>query len=138
MAIDFKSYLATQIVSEKQTVSYRNVSRTLKVHANSAKRMLYDFWEKENKKKPGSVYATYLVAGVKRYDAKLVLKNGDADRMDEDEPAPSSPPLPTSSMMDLSQRTEQIDDKEDIPVKTISLVREEDLQCKPRIHTLHA
>ena len=41
--VPFKKYLATEILSEQRTVSYRNVSRALKVHVTAAKCMLYEF-----------------------------------------------------------------------------------------------
>lgn len=129
MAPDFKSYLATQIVAEKQTVSYRNVARALKVHVNSAKCMLYEFWEKENKKKAGSIYATYLIAGTKEQASNPPVTNGKAKHDDEDVPMPSSPPPFTSSMIEPSQQSQHVAERETIPIKSITLVREEELEC---------
>ena len=129
MAPDFGSYLATEIVSEKRSVTYRNVSRALKVHVNAAKCMLFEFYEKENKKRPESIYATYLIAGTKKRVTPPDIANGTKDD-DEDEPMPSSPPPFTSSMLDPSQQTNQIEESPLIAVKTVSLVREEMLNGK--------
>lgn len=129
MAPDFGSYLATEIVSEKRSITYRNVSRALKVHVNAAKCMLFEFYEKENKKRPESIYATYLVAGTKKQVTSPDVAHG-IKNDDEDEPMPSSPPPFTSSMLDPSQQMNQIEESPPIAVKTISLVREEMLNGK--------
>lgn len=135
MAPDYRTYLTTEILSEKRTLSYRNVARALKVHVNAAKCMLYDYYETENKKRPESLYATYLLAGVKRRPQGAATTNGKVNGhiRDEDEPMPSSPPPFTSSVMDPSQDSHPgSPDVPPVPVKTIILVREEDLEG--RIH----
>ncbi|KIW38849.1 uncharacterized protein PV06_08679 [Exophiala oligosperma] len=147
MSSDFKKYLATEVLSEQRTVSYRNVSRALKVHVNAAKCMLYEFYGFQNEKKPGSVYATYLLSGVKKRQQSPLKANGalDGDHKQEqqrqeqefeDEPIPSSPPPFTSSMLEPSQQsdkqpTEEGEEREQSPqvrVRTITLVREESLK----------
>lgn len=147
MSSDFKKYLATEVLSEQRTVSYRNVSRALKVHVNAAKRMLYEFYGFQNEKKPGSVYATYLLSGVKKRQQSPLKDNGalngdhkqEQQRQEqefEDEPIPSSPPPFTSSMLEPSQQsdkqpTEEGEEREQSPqvrVRTITLVREESLK----------
>jgi len=140
---DFKTYLATEVVSEQRTISYRNVSRALQVHVNAAKCMLYEFYEQENKRKPGSIYATYLIAGIKRRDPILTGENGTAkattnggdSHLDEDEEMlPSSPPPFTSSMLEPSQQSSDAghgddgDDRNQAPTRTVTLVREEALE----------
>lgn len=126
MSTDFKKYLATEILSEQRTLSYRNLARAQKVHANAAKCMLYEFYETQTKRKPGSLYATYLIAGVKKEgkSAQAGITNG--VHHDEDEPMPSSPPPFTSSMLDPSQQ--EIEGGPSIPKKTITLAREEALE----------
>lgn len=126
MAPDYQGYLATEIVSEQNTISYRNLSRALKVHCNAAKCMLFEFHQKENKKRAGSVYATYLLAGTKK--VQLIHGHGDSKTTNGDVPMPSSPPLPPSSMPAASQATEQLTESSPVPVKTISLCREDDLE----------
>lgn len=131
MAPDFKTFLATEVISEQKTVSYRNVSRALKVHVNAAKCMLYDFYEKENKKKSGSIYATYVIAGRKSVrdlhepDSHGQATNGDV-------PMPSSPPPIPSSMPEASQRTEVLEERYQVPIKSITLCREEQLEAVKR------
>lgn len=93
--------------------------------------MLYDFHKRENSKKASSVHATYLVSGVRK-PAEIPSSgptqnemNGDMD-VDGDVP-PSSPPM-SSSMPAASQ--EQNGYTDEVPVFSITLVREEDLGGK--------
>ncbi|KAF2672378.1 hypothetical protein BT63DRAFT_411653 [Microthyrium microscopicum] len=62
----YNTYLATQVLSEGQIVTYRSLSRALKVHVTLAKQMLYAFHAKESAKDPESISATYLLSGVLR------------------------------------------------------------------------
>lgn len=112
---EFKSYLAEELVASRNTVSYRLLARTLKVHVNAAKCMLYEYHEAQNKRKPGSVYATYMLAGTKK---QAPQPNG--KEVDVDASMRSSPPA--SSVVQSSQQR-----GEDINVKTVTLVREENL-----------
>jgi DNA polymerase delta subunit 3 len=126
-----RTYLATQLYSEQATVSYRTVARALKVHVNTAKRILYEFHTHENGKKPNSVHATYLLAGTKNINEQAVAANGYVNGTGvDDEPMPSSPPPFTSSMLQSSQQDGdgQQSQSEVVPVKTITLVREESLE----------
>jgi DNA polymerase delta subunit 3 len=124
MASSYRQHLAEQVIAEQQIVSYRTVARDLKVHVNSAKRMLYDFHAHENAKRPGSVHATYLLVGLKRTGDKTLSQNGTEY---QDEPVPSSPPPFTSSMLQPSQPNGNDADLALPPVRTITLVREEAL-----------
>ncbi|KAK6008028.1 hypothetical protein QM012_004842 [Aureobasidium pullulans] len=63
MANDYVQFLSANVLNDGQTVSYRTLSRALRVHNNLAKQMLYDFHRSQNKKQPNSVHATYLVTG---------------------------------------------------------------------------
>ena len=129
MAPDFKTFLATEVISEGRTISYRNLSRALKVHVNAAKCMLFEFYEKENKKRSGSVYAIYLLSGKKRKDVLADGNDATPKATNGDVPMPSSPPpFPSSSMPGASQATEQLEERYQISVKTITLCRQEQLQ----------
>lgn len=134
MTEDFKKYLATEILSEQRTISYRHVSRALKVHVNAAKCMLYDFYQFQNDKKPGSIYATYLLSGTKRKPSLGAATNGTGNKhkhdFDIDEHIPSSPPPFTSSMLEPSQQSSQAEEDETphVAVRTITLVREDALE----------
>ncbi|CAK3989976.1 DNA polymerase delta subunit 3-like [Lecanosticta acicola] len=121
MAQDYSEYLAVNVLNEQQYVSYRNLSRALKVHCNLAKQMLYDFHHKQNSKKPGSVHATYIITGTKR----AVQQANGVQSQDDDEDAvmQSSPPLPSSSMPKPEEEPEQA-----VPVKSIMLVKEEHME----------
>ncbi|ROT41853.1 hypothetical protein SODALDRAFT_347001 [Sodiomyces alkalinus F11] len=63
---DYKKYLAERLFTEDKMVTYRTLSRALKVHVNVAKAMLYDFHRWQNAMTHGKVHATYLVYGTKK------------------------------------------------------------------------
>jgi len=90
-----------------------------KVSANAV-RMLYDFHQKQNAKKPGSIHATYLLSGTKRPE-DLVPLNGDAKKDGEDDYMQSSPFM-SSSMPQPEDGTGESS------VLSITLAREEDLE----------
>ncbi|KAF1846787.1 uncharacterized protein K460DRAFT_367533 [Cucurbitaria berberidis CBS 394.84] len=115
---EYKDYLAARVLTENKPVTYRLLSRALKVNVNVAKWMLFDFQQKQNAKKPNSVHATYLISGTKR---RTQHTNGVNDRDGMDTAMRSSPFM--SSMPEAEERTEE-------PVKTttIALVREEELE----------
>jgi DNA polymerase delta subunit 3 len=128
MAVHYKTHLASELVSAQKTVSYRTLARSLKVHVNAAKCMLYEFYEDQRKRKPGSIYATYLLSGTKK-DAPASQAGPVTNGKDHPEvPPPSSPPIPSSSMVDPSQQERVPSAEVEIKVKTITLVREENLE----------
>ncbi|TGJ83640.1 hypothetical protein E0Z10_g5129 [Xylaria hypoxylon] len=67
---DYKQYLAQKILTEDQVVTYRFLSRALKVHVNTAKEMLYSFHKWQNDKRPGTLHATYIIYGSKSRPVK--------------------------------------------------------------------
>ena len=88
--------------------------------------MLYDFHQKQNAKKPGSVHATYLLTGKKRpkpsqYTNGTLSQDG-ADSFMQSAPFTSSIPEPEEA---TEEATEEV-----IPVTSIILVKEEDLEGK--------
>ncbi|KAL0471893.1 DNA polymerase subunit Cdc27 [Neurospora intermedia] len=105
---DYKTYLAENILSEDKVVTYRLLSRALRVHPNVAKQMLHDFHKTQSSKKPGTVYATYLLYGIKKS-----VQNHNGNAMDIDLP---------SSLPDA----DPVDDEE-VPSYTLVLVQEERL-----------
>ena len=129
---DFKKYLTTEILSEQRTVTYRLLARALRVHVNAAKCMLYEFYEEEIRRKPGSVYVTYLISGVKKGEAVPQSNgvNGHNVESQDDAMPPSSPPPFTSSMLDPSEPGSQHPPTSQAvhsAAKAITLVREEQL-----------
>ncbi|KAL8942289.1 MAG: hypothetical protein Q9216_001762 [Gyalolechia sp. 2 TL-2023] len=103
-------------------VSYRQLSRELKISNSIAKRMLSHFYQQQNTKKPGSVCAVYILSGVL---------------------APMSPtisaPIPTrdgedvfmqSSSLISSSMAQREDEEEPEAVRSIVMCREEDLEGK--------
>ena len=120
-------------------VTYRALSRALKVHANRAKqcviqcfwirgqlmnfdcRLLFEFHSKENAKKPQSVHATYIISGIQK-PPEPPATNGHA-KDDEDEVMQSSPYLPSSM-------PNQDAPSDSLRIASIILAREEDLECR--------
>jgi DNA polymerase delta subunit 3 len=81
--------------------------------------MLFEFHQKQNQRKPGSVYATYLLAGVRRPDppnSNAMNGNDGTDVPMSDSPFPSS-------AVPVQEVTENR-----IPTTSILLVREGDLE----------
>ncbi|KAF7193712.1 DNA polymerase delta subunit 3, partial [Pseudocercospora fuligena] len=136
MSQDYNEYLAVNVVNEQQYVTYRNLSRALKVHSNAAKQMLYEFHRKQNSKKPGSVHATYLLAGTKRSRLHSHTDTNtegahsqERNDQDGDVPMNSSPPMPSSSFRqpDVEQNGNG-STRDVVPIKSVMLVREEHLE----------
>lgn len=84
--------------------------------------MLFEFHQKQNAKKPGSVHATYLITGT-RLPSKPQHSINTESQDGEDAVMQSSPPIPNSSAPQAPE-----DDIEPIPVRSILLVKEEHLQ----------
>lgn len=105
---DYKQYLAQKILTEDQVVTYRLLSRALKVHVNIAKEMLYDFHKWQNDKRPGTLHATYIIYGTK---SKPVRQDEDVEMTD-------------------SQASEGVDApfSDLVPTYTLSLVKQEQLE----------
>ncbi|EGP84757.1 uncharacterized protein MYCGRDRAFT_87430 [Zymoseptoria tritici IPO323] len=122
MAQDYNEYLAVQVLNEQQFISYRNLSRALKVHSNLAKQMLFDFHRKQNSKKPGSVHATYILSGTKTI-AQTSPVQSQSQQDGDDSILQSSPLLPSSSMQPQDHESEAI-----VRMHSVMLVREEHLE----------
>lgn len=91
---------------------------------DSQTRMLYDFHQNENSKKPSSVNATYVLTGVPKPTepaANGAAVNGNSN--DDDDLMPSSPYI-SSSMPNQDDAIDQVS------VSSVLLAREEDLQGK--------
>ncbi|THX65287.1 hypothetical protein D6D11_00547 [Aureobasidium pullulans] len=96
MASDYIEYLSANVLNDGQTVSYRTLSRALRVHSNLAKQMLYDFHHSQNSKKPTTLHATYLITGRKtisleQAEDKAVESQHGPEKTMRSSPAPSSP-----------------------------------------------
>ncbi|KAE8134411.1 DNA polymerase subunit Cdc27 [Aspergillus pseudotamarii] len=117
---DYKRYLAENVLNERRTVTFRSLSRALRVHSTLAKQMLYDFHRNENSKRPQSVNATYIVTGVQKAPAPATNGhiNGEENGGDV---FPSSPYL-SSSMPNQDSVPDTV------PTASVLLVREEDLE----------
>ncbi|RDA92199.1 hypothetical protein CP533_5590 [Ophiocordyceps camponoti-saundersi (nom. inval.)] len=64
-------FLADRLLSQERPITYRELSRALNVHVNTAKGLLYDFNKNQNAKRAGSIHATYLLSGVKSLKAPV-------------------------------------------------------------------
>ncbi|KAF4155453.1 hypothetical protein CNMCM6936_009031 [Aspergillus lentulus] len=93
---DYRKYLAENVLNERRTVTYRSLGRALKVHGNLAKQMLYDFHHTENKKKPQSVNATYIITGTRKPQEKDTSGVHTENHDDGDDAMQGSPFLPSS------------------------------------------
>ncbi|KAJ4174540.1 CDC27 protein [Fusarium falciforme] len=102
---EHRKFLADRLLSEERPITYRVLSRALDVHVNTAKEMLYDFHKYQNASRANSVYATYLVYGIRSSDNQE--SDGDVEM------ASSAPENETFS--------------ETVPVTTMTLAREEEL-----------
>ncbi|KAJ5900708.1 uncharacterized protein N7473_004778 [Penicillium subrubescens] len=116
--MDATRFLAENVLNERRTVTYRSLSRALKVHAHRAKQILFEFHRIENAKKPQSVHATYLISGIQN-PPEPPATNGHAN--DEDAIMQSSPYLP-SSMPNQEVTSDQV------RIASVIIAREEDLE----------
>ncbi|KAJ5497335.1 hypothetical protein N7463_009322 [Penicillium fimorum] len=116
--MDSKLYLAENVLNERRPVTYRLLSRALKLHANRAKHILFEFHRNENAKKPQTVHATYVISGIQKAPDQAPT-NGHADNGDD--MMESSPYLPSSM-------PNQDTDSDSIRTTSIVLAREEDLE----------
>ncbi|KFX93789.1 hypothetical protein V490_04678 [Pseudogymnoascus sp. VKM F-3557] len=121
MASDYGTYLAANILNEDRIVTYRLLSRALKVHVNIAKEMLFDFHQQQNRKKPGTVHASYLIAGKKLTTDQPKAHHGEG--ADADAGYMASSPLFRSTPQDHA-----LELNGDIPTLSVTLVREGDLE----------
>ena len=88
--------------------------------------MLFDFYNNENSKKPGSIHAIYLLSGIRTITPSQGSSNNEpADG--EDVPMQSSPFMASSAV--------QQDGEEEEPsaCKSIILCREEDLEGQDNV-----
>ncbi|KAB8077039.1 hypothetical protein BDV29DRAFT_168990 [Aspergillus leporis] len=119
---DYKRYLAENVLSERRTVTYRSLSRALRVHSTLAKQMLYGFHHNENGKKPQSVNATYIVTGVQKAPAPAAANAHNKGEGNNGGDFPTSSPYLGSSMPN------QDDIPDTVTTASVLLVREEDLE----------
>ncbi|KAL2157485.1 hypothetical protein VTH06DRAFT_6036 [Thermothelomyces fergusii] len=108
----YQKFLVENVLAEDKVITYRLLSRALKIHVNTAKQMLYEFHRNQNAKRPGAVYATYLIYGTKRALDKA--------------PAPQHGNDGDVEMASSAPETESPD--EVVPTLTLSLVPEEQLK----------
>ncbi|KAH6668669.1 DNA polymerase subunit Cdc27 [Plectosphaerella plurivora] len=73
---EYKKYLAERLFTEDKMVTYRTLSRALKVHVNAAKAMLYEFHSWQNSIAAGKVHATYIILGTRK---PTVQSDGDVE-----------------------------------------------------------
>ncbi|KAK9369794.1 DNA polymerase subunit Cdc27 [Lipomyces kononenkoae] len=108
----YSTFLATRIVHSQEAITYRLLSRELKIHTALAKRYLYAFHCSSKSIYPDKVHATYLISGQKR---PATTASGDVLMSDV-----SSPP---STLPDTDVAVE-----EEIVQTAFELVPEEELE----------
>ncbi|KAH7035794.1 DNA polymerase subunit Cdc27 [Microdochium trichocladiopsis] len=106
---DYRQYLAQQVLTEDKLVTYRVLSRALKIHVNIAKEMLFEFHKWQNDKRPGSLHATYLIYGINKPTHD---EDGDVDM--------------TSSQ--TSEDYPSVRYSDEVHTETLALAREEQLE----------
>lgn len=82
--------------------------------------MLYEFYQHQNSKKPGSVHATYLVSGISNYETSS--SNGKLGQEDDGDTHMQSSPFMSSSILPEDKSETQVSEQ------LITLVREENLE----------
>ncbi|KAF2834414.1 hypothetical protein M501DRAFT_1047003 [Patellaria atrata CBS 101060] len=118
MADKAREYLAINVLNENGTVSYRILSRALKVHVNLAKQLLFDFYHEQNAKSSNSISATYLITGT-RHQRDIFQSNRIIGHEGESGIPQSSPFQSSIAGQDTA---------EDImPITSVVLAREDDL-----------
>ncbi len=92
--------------------------------------MLYEFHRKQNGKRPGSVHATYLIAGTRRGETSSQQTNGTHSQRDGDDTVMQSSPLlaPSSSIPMPSQDEVPEAEPKPVHIRSIMLVKQEDLE----------
>ncbi|KAL8916506.1 MAG: hypothetical protein Q9208_008484 [Pyrenodesmia sp. 3 TL-2023] len=120
MTPDYKTTLAQQVLNDGHVISYRQLSRELKVHGNVAKRMLFHFHKQQNSKRPGSIHAIYLLSGLAATTAPAIP--GQSASADGEDSYMQSSPFMSSSI------PQKDGDEEPLSVKYIAMCREEDLE----------
>ncbi|KAG8527465.1 uncharacterized protein KY384_007617 [Bacidia gigantensis] len=107
---DYKAYLAVHVINEE---------KIMKVTNNAAKRMLYDFHSNQNKRKPNSVHACYIIDGFLKREPQPAVDGKEDDG--EDVHMQSSPFISSS----MPQNDAEV---ANIQTRTIMLVKEEHMQ----------
>ncbi|TGZ84804.1 hypothetical protein EX30DRAFT_337272 [Ascodesmis nigricans] len=122
----YEEYLFDEVVLNQKIVTYRLLSRHLKIHAQLAKEMLYNFYITQNKKHPNSVHTTYLLTGVLRPSPPSPKPTAlEAPKQDEDTIMASSP-FDTAPQ---AQPQSHPDGKNEIPLmRTVIVVPQEKLE----------
>ncbi|KAK6544584.1 hypothetical protein TWF694_001272 [Orbilia ellipsospora] len=114
MSTDYTSFLAARVLNDGKLITYRLLSRELKIHVNKAKEYLAEFHESENKKQKGACHATYIVTGIPKPLVSIQPKvDKDQDTYMESSPAPGAT---------------QNDEEEIVKVTTVIMVAEEQLE----------
>ncbi|PHH65270.1 hypothetical protein CDD80_1022 [Ophiocordyceps camponoti-rufipedis] len=90
-----QKFLADRLLSQERPITYRELSRALDLHVNTAKGLLYEFHERQNALRAGSVHATYLLAGVKA--SKAPQEDADVG-LSSSAPEPPTEPLPIQTV----------------------------------------
>ncbi|ODQ53955.1 hypothetical protein SAICODRAFT_24725 [Saitoella complicata NRRL Y-17804] len=109
--------LSGRIGVDEKIVTYRLLSRELKVHVNTAKQLLFEYYQ-SCKTSSKSIHATYVITGLRQPKADPVVKN-EVDQNGDTEMDDAEPEFQTqTSLYEAGQL-----------VKTICVVPEEKLEA---------
>ncbi|KAF4555611.1 DNA polymerase subunit Cdc27-like protein [Elsinoe fawcettii] len=117
---DYNEYLAIHVLNESQTISYRQLSRALKIHSSVAKQCLYDFHTKQNRKHAASIHASYLLTGLRNPPSSQTNHDGDND-------VPMSSPY-QSSQPSITQNETQSTSAPAPPTRVVLMASEAELE----------
>ncbi|KAH0547723.1 hypothetical protein FGG08_000213 [Glutinoglossum americanum] len=127
MTAKYKEYLASAITNDGSIITYRALSRALKIHVNVAKELLYEFHRQQSSKDPASIHATYLLTGIRRASNTDAAAHGEDTRMAQDDYTQSSPFI--SSSIPTHEATD-----DNIFIKSVMLVHENELESAKSLY----
>ncbi|KAH0558777.1 hypothetical protein GP486_004581 [Trichoglossum hirsutum] len=127
MAAKYKEYLASAIICDHSIVTYRALSRALKIHVNTAKELLYEFHRERSSKEPGSIHATYLLTGIRQTSGEGGTAGEEDGKITHDGSFQSSP------FMSSSMPTQDASDGKSL-FKSVMIVHENELEDAKALH----
>ncbi|KAK9483759.1 DNA polymerase subunit Cdc27 [Lipomyces starkeyi] len=107
----YSHFLATRIVHDQEAITYRLLSRELKIHTALAKRYLYAFHASSRSLYPHKVHATYLISGQK---SPATTISGDVLMSDISSPPSTQPDTDMALEVEIVQTTFELVPEEEL------------------------
>ncbi|KAG6018295.1 hypothetical protein E4U43_005712 [Claviceps pusilla] len=95
-----EKFLTDRLFSEKRPITYRSLSKALDIHVNTAKGLLFQFYQSQSLERKSSLRATYLVYGTL---APSALSEDDDDNTESSSPPTESLQLSKRSKLMLAE-----------------------------------